>query len=129
MVAYLGNLEVRRGNWGAVGVIPDGIDEEELENERRLLPKSVAVEVSLNGVDYTKGSLVDFTWYGLDDVVVSSIFPSAGPAAGGTRVTIAGLMFADYGGLAQGPRCQWGEGHGAPTVPATVARYDAMHCD
>jgi len=41
---------------------------------------------------------------------VTSIYPSAGPAAGGTEITITGSHFRDLGsGRADGPQCVFGE--------------------
>ena len=90
---------------------------------------AAAVEVSFNGVDWTKGSTSHFTWYNRSAVQLHAITPTAGPAAGGTRVTISGDRFFAYGGInVHGAHCQFGAAMGAPITQATVRSYDRLVC-
>ena len=78
---------------------------------------SIAVEVSLNGQDFTSSGLHKFTYY---DAAAwrapSTTAPRGGPTEGGTavRVEMPGLVRA-----LGDPRCRFGRGHN-PTVEATV---------
>ena len=54
--------------------------------------------ISLNGRYDSKQPVVNITFYDNSYVSVSSMSPGAGPAAGGTVITVRGSSFADYGG-------------------------------
>ena len=104
----------RRGNYGRVAATYGGVGgrhtggtgagggaseppSEKCIDQLGGLSISFPVEVSFNGVDFTKGSPRAFTWYDKAVVALSDIHPRAGPASGGTRVTIRGDGFLDYG--------------------------------
>ena len=98
------------------------------------LPAQAALEVSLNGVDYTSGGGVVFTWYNRSALAASlqSIRPHAGFARGGTLVTVSGapgwVHWADYGGGVLGARCQFGAALGSPVTPATIRSPSELSC-
>ena len=83
-------------------------------------PMSIAVEVSFNGVDFTRRSDAIFTYYNLSDVLLTSMHPTGGPADGGTVVNITGLRLVDHGGGTRGARCHFGTAPDAPLVNATI---------
>ena len=105
--------------------------------------EGVAVRVTVNGgMPSTSDPSVAFHYFGPDALVVSSIYPHGGPAAGGTAVTIRGasdgISFAAVGGAF----CSFGgtlppvEGIMDEPQPATtaqnisggVARFGAIVC-
>jgi len=124
----------RRGNYGRVA--SDYANGSAAAREAAVcwadmvFPTAAVVEVSFNGVDFTKGSLTSFVYYNKSviDASLSAIRPSAGPAAGGTLVTITGDHLYSYGGAVQGPKCQFGAASGAPVVAATILSMTSLIC-
>ena len=61
-----------------VGTPTDGIDTCPFSNV--LTSTAHLVEVSFNGVDFTRGSQALFTWYNRSGVLLTSMFPTSGAA-------------------------------------------------
>lgn len=124
-------VHARRGNYGRVAkrygaLSADGLSWDATATSADdcktpvTLPARHTVEVSFNGVDFTKGSVVEFGWYDSSLVALSGIHPRAGPMHGGTLVTITGRHLTDFGGRVTGSKCQFGATFGSPVVNATV---------
>ena len=77
----------------------------------------VAVELSVDNERFTSSGF-RFTYY--HEAVVSLASPSAGPAAGGTTVTVTGFNFAATAGL----QCAFGWRR----VPATYLNFQHVRC-
>lgn len=95
----------------------------------RPLPAYCEVEVSFNGVDFTRNSLANFAYFNASRVELLAISPTGGPALGGTELTVTGSHFVDYGGGGvHGPRCQFGAPAASPVVPATIVSSRKLVC-
>jgi len=95
----------------------------------RPLPAHCDVEVSFNGVDFTRSSLASFAYFNASRVELFAISPTGGPALGGTEVTVTGSHFVDYGGGGvRGPQCQFGAPSASPVVPATLISSRKLVC-
>lgn len=82
------------------------------------------LEVSLNGIDYTRSRRV-FTYYDAARVFVSLLEPEGGPIAGGTEITVHGSSFRRSETL----RCTWDDNNDAALkVNATFVSYSALRC-
>ena len=68
-----------------------------------------------------------FRYYNGSALVVSRVYPQAGPRHGGTRVTVHGRGFAELGGALEGDglRCRFGEG--MPLVMGILERNGAYN--
>lgn len=95
-----------------------------MEGQAITLPTSCAVDVTFNGVDYTKNSKAVFTYYNLSAIAIATMHPSGGPTAGGTVVNLRGINFADYGGGVQGLKCRFG----SSVVSATMVSQRTVRC-
>ena len=83
-----------------------------------------ALEVSLNGVDWT-ASKRSFTFYDHASVFVSLFEPEGGPTTGGTMITVHGSSFRSSEHL----RCTWdGDSDPALKVEATYLSYHKLLC-
>ena len=59
------------------------------------------VQLTINDDDRAMlQAAVPYTYFATDALVISSFYPRAGPAAGGTEVTVRGAGFRDLGGIA-----------------------------
>ena len=83
---------------------------------------SEAVQVTLNGQDYTSSSAM-FHFFDKTLVHVSELVPPGGPLAGGTEVTLLGSGFAEHD-----VQCTVGVGSDMALVKATVLNSSAMVC-
>ena len=87
-----------------------------LGDERR----DVSLNVAQNGQDYVRRAL-RFRYYPIDKLVVQTLQPSGGPAAGGTTVLLSGQRIGNtHGGL----HCRFGRSW----VPATSLNDDVVRC-
>ena len=80
------------------------------------------VEVSLNGVDFTRSG-ASFWYYNLSAIAVARMHPAGGPVAGGTVVYLEGVGFADFGGGVR-PKCRFAE----QVVDATIESSQTARC-
>lgn len=86
---------------------------------------SCRVDITLNGVDFTRDSPAGpFWYYNLSHIMVATLRPSGGGYEGGTLVTLTGTGFVDYGGGTQGLKCRFGPS----VVPATVVSHQQARC-
>ena len=82
---------------------------------------NVTVEVSFNGDDWTtQGHLYEIH----NEVNITKVFPSKGPASGGTIVTVHGEGFLKRTALAGYFGCRFG----TITTPATYISSQALKC-
>ena len=81
-----------------------------------------AVEVSVNGQDYTSGG-PRFIAFDQRLVHVSSLVPHGGPLAGGTRVVVLGSGFADHN-----VHCRIGGEGSSVLARAVVLNASALEC-
>lgn len=86
-----------------------------------VLPRGVLhVEVSVNGVDFSKDSGLTYVVSSIATPTVFSIYPSRGTSAGGTQVTVLGRAF----GTESKATCRFG----AVNTPVTVVDANHMVC-
>lgn len=91
---------------------------ESLRNGRR----EVVLEVTLNGVDFTRSvASTVFAYYDLRQVAISHLSPSGGPMLGDTRVTIRGHAF-------EGPGNRGIRGELSEASPASIRRSALASC-
>lgn len=85
----------------------------------------VVLEVTLNGVDYTRtpGGLSRFTFFDAPRVRISHLSPSGGPVHGDTRVTVRGAAFEG-----PGHRLYAGRGGMPPTSKSHVGASIYASC-
>ena len=110
----------RKGNYGRIAARYETVGPASC-NLAAQLPTSVNLEVTFDGVEFTRGSLAQITWYNLSAVELHTMTPAGGPSAGGTLVSISGLGLYDHGGGGQGAKCQFGDAAGSPVTNATVS--------
>ncbi|CAM9095296.1 unnamed protein product [Chrysoparadoxa australica] len=107
-------------SFGAVGTVDAVyISESEISCEAPAAPAAgqVAVEVTVNGVDYTHHGY-QFTY--LDLMLVESMSPARGPITGGSQVQVRGANFSDSD--------SWSCGFGSEVVPAQWVSTDLVQC-
>ena len=90
------------------------------------IPTSCNVDVTLNGVDYTGRPKWGFWYFNRSKISLATMRPSGGGLAGGTRISLTGTSFFDYGGGVgvQGAKCRFGDN----VVPATITTAQEAHC-
>ena len=121
--------------WAAMSCVTPSL----LSWEHHHPPRSVVVEVSINGQDYTSGGVTydsqyiqkaAFTLYGPVDTLTDSLLgprlvsfrPIVGPVAGGTVLIVHGSGFSRLGDV----HCRFTSLN--VTTNATIASPELMHC-